>query len=133
MANYQTRPLRLLTEYLSSHNENSYTIDELATALSEKYGADAPGKSTLYRLMIRLEQEKKIKRFEKEGSHRSYYQLTACAHNHLHLKCTDCGRLFHMKETSSKHLLQDILNDAGFIVDQQQTVLFGKCADCKKG
>ncbi len=132
MANYQTRPLRLLMDHLSTHSETSYTVDELFDALLREYGASAPGKSTLYRLMTRLEKEKKIKRFEKEGSHRSHYQLISCTHNHLHLKCTDCGKLFHMEETSSKHLLEDVLNDAGFSIDQQQTVLLGKCAGCNK-
>jgi len=132
MANYQTRPLRLLTEYLNAHPEQSFTVDQLAKNLLETYGRQAPGKSTLYRLLPRLERDQTVKRFEKEGSHRSYYQLVSCTHNHLHLKCTGCGKLIHMREQISEQLLQDVLSDAGFVVDQHQTVLFGKCAGCKK-
>ncbi|MBQ7935549.1 MAG: transcriptional repressor [Clostridia bacterium] len=132
MANYQTRPLKQLLDFFAAHPEQSYTVDELTAGLAVQYQEDAPGKSTVYRLISRLEKEQKIKRFEKEGSHCAYYQITACTHNHLHLKCTGCGKLFHMKETASEHLLQDVLNNAGFSVDQQQTVLFGKCAGCKE-
>ncbi len=131
MANYQTRPLRQLMDYFTAHPENSYTIEELAEGLTAQYGQEAPGKSTLYRLIPRLEQEKKIKRFEKDGSRRSYYQITACAHNHLHLKCTGCGKLFHMKETASAQLLREVWESNNFSVDQQQTVLFGRCGSCK--
>ncbi|MBQ8600463.1 MAG: transcriptional repressor [Clostridia bacterium] len=131
MANYQTRPLRQLMDFFAAHPQQSYTVDELAARLAAQYGDDAPGKSTLYRLMPRLEKEQKIKRFEKEGSHCSYYQITACTHNHLHLKCTGCGKLFHMKDTASKQLLREVLESNGFSVDQQQTVLFGRCRSCK--
>ncbi len=132
MATYQTRPLRLILEYMAAHPEQSYTVDALAAALQQCYGDRAPGKSTLYRLLPRLEQEQKIKRFEKDGEHRSLYQLMGCSHNHLHLKCTSCGKLLHMKDAASVRLLEDVLNNAGFAVDQRQTVLFGKCADCKE-
>ena len=131
MANYQTRPLRQLMEYFSAHPEEGYTVEELAERLAAQYGEEAPGKSTLYRLIPRLEKEQKIKRFEKDGSHRSYYQITACTHNHLHLKCTGCGKLFHMKETASEQLLREVLKSNDFSVDQQQTVLFGRCGACK--
>lgn len=131
MSKYQTRPLRQLKTYLSAHSQESFTVEELTEALAEEYGENAPGKSTLYRLLPRLEQEQTVKRFEKEGSHRPYYQIIGCDHEHLHLKCTACGRLFHMKETESAQLLSAVLNSADFTVDQHQTVLFGKCADCR--
>ena len=131
MSKYQTRPLRQLKEFLSAHPQESFTVEDLTDALAREYGESAPGKSTLYRLLPRLEEEQTVKRFEKEGSHRPYYQIIGCTHDHLHLKCTGCGRLFHMKETASAQLLREVLNSADFTVDQHQTVLFGKCAECK--
>ncbi len=133
MAGYQTKPRRLLLEFLAENPERSYTAEELAQALSERHGAEAPGKSTVYRLVAKLVQEEQIKRFEPEDSHCSYYQIIGCSgHDHLHLKCTDCGRLIHMKESATEHLLRDILKDSGFSVDEHRTVLFGRCDQCKE-
>lgn len=133
MAGYQTKPRRQLLTFLAENPDKSYTAEEIAAALSERHGADAPGKSTVYRLVGKLLQEQEIRRFEPEGSHRSYYQRAGCTgHDHLHLKCTDCGRLIHMKETASARLQRAILLESGFAVDEHQTVIFGRCNACKE-
>ena len=132
MAGYQTKPRRQLLNFLAEQPDRSFTAEELAQALSERHGADAPGKSTVYRLVAKLVQEEQLKRFEPEGSHRSFYQIIGCeGHDHLHLKCTDCGRLIHMKESASEHLLLDILRANGFSVDEHKTVIFGRCNECR--
>lgn len=132
MAGYQTKPRRLLMNFLAQNPDQSYTTEELAAALSAEYGADAPGKSTVYRLVGKLVQEDQIKRFEPEGSRRALYQITGCScHDHLHLKCTDCGRLIHMPEQASELLLREIFRSNGFSVNEHQTVLYGQCDHCK--
>ncbi len=132
MASYQTRPRWQLLNFLKNHPEKDYSADELTDALAELYGEEAPGKSTIYRLVGKLAQEKQIKRFEEEGSKRARYRMTeAACHHHLHLKCLDCGKLIHMKEQDSAPLLLEILQHNGFSVDEYQTVLLGHCNQCR--
>lgn len=134
MSVYQTKPRRLILCFLQQHPNRSYTAEELANALAAEYGAEeAPGKSTVYRLVSRLAQEDLIRRFEREGSHQSYYQITGCcgAPAHLHLKCTGCGRLIHMENQASDQLLDEILKSSHFAVDEHQTVLYGRCRRCR--
>lgn len=130
MAKYQTKPRRMLLNFLAENPEQSYTAEELAAALSREYGPEAPGKSTVYRLVSKLAQEEQIRRSEPEGVHLSYYQINRC-HDHLHLKCTDCGRLIHMQESASEQLLREILQSSGFAVNEHQTVIYGRCNGCK--
>ena len=129
MSKYQTRPLRQLKTYLSAHSQESFTVEELTEALAKEYGENAPGKSTLYRLLPRLEQEQTVKRFEKEGAHRPYYQMISCDHEHLHLKCTACGKLFHMNHKLSKDM-ESLLALNGFLLDTGKTTLLGTCKGC---
>ncbi|MBQ3085300.1 MAG: transcriptional repressor [Clostridia bacterium] len=132
MASYQTRPRGQLLSFLRENPEKGYTAEELAQELSSRYGDDAPGKSTVYRLVNKLVQEEEIKRFEAENEKRAQYRLTGAAcHNHLHLKCLDCGKLIHMKEQDSTPLLMGILQQNGFSVDEYQTVLLGHCNLCQ--
>lgn len=130
MAGYQTKPRRQLLEFLEKNSEQSYSAEELSAALVEEYGEDAPGKSTVYRLVSKLAQEELIRRSEREGVHLSYYQINRC-HDHLHLKCTDCGKLIHMKHGASEMLMRTILLNSGFSVNEHQTVLYGRCNHCK--
>ncbi len=133
MATYQTKPRKQLIDYLKSHPDQSFTAEELTTALKLHYHNDSPGKSTVYRLIRKLEQEGLVKRFDEDGSNRAYYRFTdlQCC-DHLHLKCTGCGKLIHMKSAASHQLLADILRNDGFAVDGHQTILFGKCNLCNK-
>ena len=130
MAGYQTKHRRQVLSFLAQNPEQSYSAEELAAALAIEYGGEVPGKSTVYRLVGKLAQEEQIRRFEPEGVHLSYYQINSC-HDHLHLKCTDCGKLIHMKESASEQLLRKILQSNGFSVNEHQTVLSGRCNHCK--
>lgn len=132
MSHYQTKQRQLILALLQEDPGKSYSAEALVEALQNKYPEKAPGKSTVYRLLPKLCEEGQIRRYEKEGSHRNYYQfMESHCHEHLHLQCTDCGKLIHMNDDASRRLLQEIKAGFGFWVDGHQTVLYGQCG-CKK-
>ena len=70
------------------------------------------------------------------GAHRGealyqYVHAGDCS-GHLHLKCTDCGRLIHLDEETGAVLQRSILSRHQFAVNEGETVLFGRCAPCRK-
>ena len=135
MAEYITEQKTLLLEFLRNHGEKSYTIDELMDKMSEERGANLPGKSTLYRLMSRLCDEGKVKKFVREGSRGFVYQAFFGEHctTHLHMKCVRCGKLLHLGHEISDELLDKIRSVSDFSVSESDTVLFGNCADYRFG
>ncbi len=128
---YRTAQKNMLVAFLRENADNAFTVEELATALG---GENGVGKSTLYRLLPALVQSGEVKRFYKENSRKAVYQAVGCCHcdEHLHLKCTDCGKLLHLNDHASAAVLRNVLRDSHFAVDEKQTVLFGKCAVCRK-
>lgn len=134
MAEYKTHQREAVLNFLSEHGDVQYSIDELAQALSEKYGENAPGKSTVYRLINRLLEDCTVKRFEKNNSRQFVYQIAGGeeCHHHLHMKCLNCGKLLHMEHELSEELIELIYGDSDFAVDQEQTTLFGFCRECKR-
>lgn len=134
MSGYKTHQKELLLAFLYANRETSFTVDEIAARLQETFD-DAPGKSTVYRLMGKLFEEGSVKRFEKGNSRTFLYQFAgeeAC-HHHLHMKCLNCGKLLHMDSAQSERLLKEIYGDSDFVVDQEETTLFGRCAACRAG
>ena len=134
MAVYSTEQKRMLSDILSENRENAYSIDELIGELRSRYGEDAPGQSTVYRLITRLVEEGKVKRFVKGNGRSFVYQIMDCHGygSHLHLKCVGCGRLIHLDSESSSELVKKIESVSDFSVMEAQTVIFGECADCKE-
>ena len=46
------------------------------------------------------------------------------------LKCTKCGQVYHLSEETSKIIVQNVLENDSFSLEND-TVLSGKCANCK--
>lgn len=133
MSSYNTEQKKLLEEFMAENRDRSFTIDEIIEGLRGMRGeSEIPGRSTVYRLIGRLTEEGKVRKFVKTDSRKASYQLVAGQHCdcHLHLKCVGCGKLFHMDEEISDELVRRISAFSNFSVDEEATVLFGKCAVC---
>ena len=136
MSSYHTEQKKILIEFMTENRERELTVDEITAGL-EKCAVSSskiPGRSTVYRLINRLVEEGKIRRFVKADSRKATYQLVACEHCdlHLHLKCTDCGKLFHMDESISDELIKRISACSNFSVSEEESVLYGVCASCNR-
>ena len=131
MANYHTEQKKILLDFLRAHSESSFTIEEII----EGIGNEAIGKSTVYRLMNKLVEEKTVLRSAGERGRQFVYRIIACEHcrYHLHLQCTDCGKILHLDEQTSHALLNGVKSSQGFCVSEADTVLLGKCALCAEG
>lgn len=127
---YRTAQKDILISFLREHADTAFTVEQLATALCGEKGV---GKSTLYRLLPTLVQTGSVKRFYKENTHTALYQAVGChrCDEHLHLKCTDCGKILHLNNDASAAVLRNVLRDSHFAVDEKQTVLFGRCEGCR--
>lgn len=133
LANYNTQQKKLLIDFLTAHSGQAFSAEEIYSALTEG-SEEAPGRSTVYRLINRLCDDGTVKRFVPDGTKRFRYQIAGGeeCHHHLHLKCTECGRLLHMRDTQSDDVLDMIFGDCGFSVDREHTTLFGCCDDCRR-
>ncbi len=48
------------------------------------------------------------------------------------MKCTKCGKLMHMNDEQSEKIIEQIFGDSAFAVSQEQTTLYGSCAECSR-
>lgn len=135
MTTYNTQQKKQLMDFLKKHPEQSYTIDEIAAEMNaDPDFANPPGKSTIYRLMPGLAEENLVKCFAGKRGTKASYQIIGgrSRHFHIHLKCTDCGKLLHMSDKDSHTIADDILKSGGFALDLGRTTLFGLCEGCRR-
>lgn len=134
MAEYVTEQKKILKKLLEENCDSAYTIEELIDKMRINAYGHVPGKSTVYRLMTKLVAEGTVKRFVRGNSRKFAYQIVMGEHCdcHLHLKCMGCGRLIHLDESVSDELLDKVKSISDFSINEEATVLFGSCADCKK-
>lgn len=129
---YQTQQRKILLSFLSSAHDRQFTIEEIIEEL--KGQGHNVAQSSVYRLMKKLVDEGLVRRHSKEDSRQYVYQIMKSeeCHSHLHLQCTECGKLVHLSHEATKEARQWMQGATGFELDQEKTYLYGKCTDCKK-
>ena len=123
---YQTQQQAALLAFLERNAEHQFTIDEIIATMGEA----APAKNTAYRLIKKLCDDGQVRRFTREGTASSVYQLagSSCCSEHLHIKCVDCGLLIHLDSAACDTLAKA----TGFVIDDEKSMLYGHCANCAR-
>ena len=126
---YNTEKRSAVISFLEKNRGSAFTIDEIAGKLSP----DGSGKSTYYRLISKLVDEGAVKRISDGKTRHTTYQYLGghdCC-EHLHLKCKECGKLFHLDHNVSHNVEEAIMQVGGFSIDEG-AILFGRCKGCKE-
>lgn len=136
MANgrYNTAAREAIVAFFCSNPDRQFTADAVFDAISVLL-CKAPGKSTVYRLLSKLCEEGLLRRFRDGDESVIRYQLIrgdGCEH-HLHMKCTECGVVYHLECERSHDLLGHLLDEHGFRINSGISMLYGECEKCRKG
>ena len=125
---YNTHQRKSLIDFLKSNSNRSFTIEEIMIEMGEEIS-----QSTAYRLMTKLVEDGLVHRSVKGNSRSFVYQFinNEKCEGHLHMKCTDCGKVYHLDHSTTVHMQNDIKNNTGFEIDSH-TVLLGRCNTCKE-
>ena len=127
---YATRQREQILNYLRQHAEEHTTADELLEHLRQS--GTPLSKATVYRTLERLEQQNIIRRYQLGARQRACYQyiLGEDCHGHFHLKCVECGQLFHVECSLLEQTSAHIGEHHDFTVDPSKTVFYGRCGRC---
>lgn len=123
---YKTGKRDAILEFLSKNSESSFTLEEICDVIA----SDGHGKSTVYRIVSELVENGCIRRISDGKTRHCTYQYVGDeeCRCHLHLKCRDCGRLYHLDHKLSDELSKK-LSEGGFSLDEG-AMLFGTCREC---
>lgn len=116
---YNTKHKTLILETLKNNEGESYSAKELMDILNLP-------KATVYRNLEYLYENKVINRYFNDNIDSYEYQYidisTSCM-NHLHLKCDNCGKIYHL--TNMKE------NSFPFIINYKNSIIHGTCIHCE--
>ena len=120
-----TKQRRELLRFLKANADRQLTAREICEELQK---LDI-SQSAVYRNLAFLEGRLLVKSAgERENLYR--YVRDACAVC-LHLTCTVCGAICHLRNSEAERLEKTILNSDDFFVDRKKTVIYGKCKKCR--
>ena len=128
---YDTGREKALLSLLKQSGERGLTLGQICDILTP----GGKGKSTIFRLLAMLTERGSIRKLPDPQSRHFIYQYTESTHcrSHLHLKCVGCGRFIHLTERLSRLLCEAVADEGHFALDEEKTLLFGRCETCAGG
>ena len=130
---YKTKQKDQIMNCLIQNKDRHITADEILEELNREKAL--VGKTTIYRYLDKLVSQGIVRKYIIEEGKRACYQYMEQNHacnEHYHLKCVDCGELFHLECDYLQQLDAHIRDRHHFKVDHSKTVLYGRCGSCGK-
>ncbi|MDD3168466.1 MAG: Fur family transcriptional regulator [Eubacteriales bacterium] len=128
---YKTKQRDQIMDCLLKNKDRHITADEIIRTLNAE--KTEVGKTTVYRYLDKLVSQGIVRRYFIEGGKSACYQFmdqnNGCS-RHYHLKCVDCGQLFHLECDYLGEMDSHIRDHHDFHVDHSKTVLYGQCGTC---
>ena len=123
---YKTQSKQQILDFMVANPDRIFKASEIAKSLPEI------SLSTVYRNLSRLEKAGLIQIVgAAENNELQYrYRGPGRCEAKMHLVCKDCGKFFLLDGPALKMLQLSVQRVSGFELDQQQSVLLGRCAGC---
>ena len=130
MRNYNTQQRQILLEYFHSHTDKCLSTTEIINHIA----SPDISKSAIYRNLVALEKEGKVRRTTKAGDRKTYFYYVDHddCRGVIHVSCMKCGKTTHVSRDVSNHLAQELKDEDEFAIDNQETIIYGLCKDCQK-
>ena len=123
---YNTKQKDLILETIKKYDKE-FTIKDIYNRLGNKIGL-----TTIYRLVDKLVEEKRINKTIGQDNVTYYQYLEECDHdNHFYLKCDKCGSIKHIDCECIEDLSNHIFKEHNFTSDKN-IVISGLCGKCNK-
>jgi Fe2+ or Zn2+ uptake regulation protein len=124
---YKTKTRQVIMDFMVKNPDRIFKASDIAQDLP------SVSLSTIYRNLARLEKAGIVQIFGAEENKELQYRYTGPSkcQEKMHLVCKECGKFFHLEGPALK-MLQLSVQRSGFELDQQQSVLLGRCAGCSR-
>ena len=130
---YNTRQKQIIYEFLSNNSDVFMSCDEILDSL--KASGSPVGKATLYRFLDSLVLSGDVRKVVDSSKKSASYQMLdkdKNCHDHMHLKCTDCGKITHLGCEFMSSVGAHILEHHNFKIDNSRTLIYGLCSECSE-
>ena len=128
---YNTRTRQLILDYLINNCQHAVSASNILEHL-EAQGA-SPNPTTVYRYLDKLAGEQRIMKYVADKGERAVFQYVdegRHCREHLHLKCVQCGRIYHLDCHFMDEVRAHLMAEHGFTLQCEGSVLYGLCRHC---
>ena len=130
---YKTKQQDFLFSYLKEMKGKHFTAEEVREHFESKQ--ISIGIATIYRQLEKLVADGTLQKYFIDEHSAACFEYSGedCKAEvpHFHLKCEQCGNLFHVECDEIQELSEHLQKEHGFAINPFRTVLYGICNACK--
>ena len=130
---YNTKSRQYILDFLKQNSDTTVSVSDILEYLCNM--GVSVNFTTVYRYLNTLTREREVIKLTDESGQRSVYQFighkTGCE-EHIHIQCTECGKLEHVDCEFMEHIKAHFYKDHGFTIKCDGSIIYGICADCEK-
>ena len=126
---YNTKQKQLIFDFLKQNADKQFSCEQICDFL--KAEGTPVSKPTVYRYLAKLCDKGTLRKFSDEKSASfQYIDSDLSCHEHMHLKCLNCGEFVHLGCDFMTQVGRHISEHHNFKVDNSKTVILGLCQNC---
>ncbi|MBD9241146.1 MAG: transcriptional repressor [Ruminococcaceae bacterium] len=128
---YNTKTRQLILDYLINNRQHAVSAANIQQHL-EAQGV-RPNPTTVYRYLDKLAGEQRVMKYVADKGEKAVFQYVdegRHCREHLHLKCTVCGRIYHLDCRFMDEVRAHLMAEHGFALQCEGSVLYGLCRAC---
>ena len=121
---YNTKTRQLILDYLINNRQHAVSASNILEHL-EAQGA-SPNPTTVYRYLDKLAGEQRIMKYVADKGEKAVFQYVdegRHCREHLHLKCVQCGRIYHLDCHFMDEVRAHLMAEHGFTLQCEGSVL----------
>lgn len=124
---YLTKNKKEILEILISHSDEHLTVYDIRNLSNQELSL-----ASLYRIIDSFVEEGLVRKYTIDINTPSCYQYIGKGHEHFHLVCKNCGKIYHLECDEVNKLIAHIQEEHHFDIDISQINLYGLCKSCQK-
>lgn len=129
---YHTKSRQLILTYLQDNRRHAVSAANILQYLENSNLPTSP--TTVYRYLDKLVSENRIMKYVADKGEKALYQYVdegAHCQEHLHLKCVECGQIYHLDCGFMDEFREHLMSSHGFALECSGSILYGTCAQCQ--
>ena len=130
---YSTEKRKLILDFLKKHSDEDVSVKDIENYLCNENDINV-NLTTIYRYLEKLERSGSVLKHSDEKNKKTTFQYVVpdgSCHEHLHMKCSVCGKIYHMDCEFMEEFKKHIEQHHGFKLECKNSMLYGLCSNCK--
>lgn len=130
---YRTKNRDMMLAYMKENRDRTVYVNDIHQYMKSR-GVNV-NVTTIYRFLDKLQEEHQVLKYTADKGECAGFQYVGagnCCEEHLHVKCTGCGKVVHLDCHFMDEIRGHLQEHHSFKLQCSGSSLFGLCEECQK-